>query len=101
MQYTDESIILDKSSQGLYLLQRVRDEAHRFAITYHRNLRQKSSIKSQLDSIIGIGKIKKTKLIKKFGSVDNIRKASISEISSITSINSDLAIKIKESLNSK
>tara|TARA_B110000438_G_scaffold188283_1_gene179923 strand:- start:2457 stop:4313 length:1857 start_codon:yes stop_codon:yes gene_type:complete len=101
MPYTDDSIILDKSSQGLYLLQRVRDEAHRFAVTYHRNLRQKSSIKSQLDSINGIGKIKKTKLIKKFGSVENIKKASILEISSINNINKNLAIKIKESLNSK
>jgi len=101
MPYTEGAIVLDKSSQGLYLLQRVRDEAHRFAVSYHRNLRQKTSIKSKLDSINGIGKIKKTKLIKKFGSIENIKKASISEISSIKNINEKLAMKIKEGLNSK
>ena len=49
--FSEESITLDKSSQGLYLIQRIRDEAHRFAITYHRNLRQKKSNKSKLDLI--------------------------------------------------
>ena len=70
MPYNEEPIILDRSSQGLYLIQRVRDEAHRFAITYHRNIRQKKSIQSELDTINGIGKVKKTALLKKFGSTE-------------------------------
>ena len=99
--YTEESIILDKSSQGLYLIQRIRDEAHRFAVTYHRNLRQKKSNKSRLDQIEGIGSIKRKALLKKFKSVENIKKAKIEEISQIKYINIELAKQIKEELNSE
>ena len=99
--YSEEPIILDKSSQGLYLLQRVRDEAHRFAVTYHRNIRQKKAIRSELDFIDGIGKIKKKALLKKFGSTEEIKKASIKELISIKNINLSLAKSILETLNSK
>ena len=101
MPYSEEPIILDKSSQGLYLLQRVRDEAHRFAVTYHRNIRQKKAIRSELDFINGIGKIKKKALLKKFGSTEEIKKASIKELISIKNINLSLAKSILETLNSK
>ena len=101
MPYSEEPIILDKSSQGLYLLQRVRDEAHRFAVTYHRNIRQKKAIRSELDFIDGIGKIKKKALLKKFGSTEEIKKASIKELISIKNINLSLAKSILETLNSK
>ena len=101
MPYSEEPIILDKSSQGLYLLQRVRDEAHRFAVTYHRNIRQKKAIRSELDFIDGIGKIKKKALLRKFGSTEEIKKASIEELISIKNINLSLAKSIQETLNSK
>ncbi|KAA1299502.1 MAG: excinuclease ABC subunit UvrC [SAR202 cluster bacterium] len=101
MPYNEEPIILDRSSQGLYLIQRVRDEAHRFAITYHRNIRQKKSIQSELDTINGIGKVKKKALLKKFGSTEKIKNSSIKEIATIKNINDNLAKNILEVLNSK
>ena len=99
--YTEDSIILDKSSQGLYLIQRIRDEAHRFAITYHRNIRGKKSNKSRLDHIEGIGSVKRKALLRKFKSVENIKNASPEEISQIKYINIHLATTIKEQLNSE
>jgi excinuclease ABC subunit C len=69
----NEAQSIPKSSSGLKLLQRVRDEAHRFAITYHRSLRDKRTLKSGLEDIKGIGKLTAQKLLKKFGSVDKIR----------------------------
>ena len=101
MPYNEEPIILDRSSQGLYLIQRVRDEAHRFAITYHRNIRQKKSIQSELDTINGIGKVKKKALLKKFGSTEKIKNSSIKEIATIKNINDNLAKNILEVLNSE
>ena len=101
MPYNEEPIILDRSSQGLYLIQRVRDEAHRFAITYHRNIRQKKSIQSELDTINGIGKVKKKALLNKFGSTEKIKNSSIKEIATIKNINDNLAKNILEVLNSK
>jgi excinuclease ABC subunit C len=99
--YTEEGIILDKSSQGLYLIQRIRDEAHRFAVTYHRNIRQKKSHKSKLDQIEGIGVEKRKALLKKFKSIENISKASLEEISKIKYINKKLASTIKKNLESE
>src|SRR4029077_15036142 len=64
----DGPIVLPRSSQGLYLVQRIRDEAHRFAITFHRELRGKRSIHSSLDDVEGIGPKRKKALIRKFGS---------------------------------
>lgn len=74
---------LPHDSPGLYLLQRIRDEAHRFAITYNRNLRSKQGIRSALDEIPGIGPVKKKQLMRKFGSVRAIREADIVDIQSI------------------
>ncbi len=99
--YTEESIVLNKSSQGLYLIQRIRDEAHRFAVTYHRNLRQRKSNKSRLDQIEGIGTVKRKALIKKFKSVENIKNANVEDISQIKYINIELAKHIKAVLNSE
>lgn len=87
------SIILPHSSISKFLLQRIRDEAHRFAITYHKNLRSKSATRSLLDKIEGIGPNKKQKLLLKFGSVQKIREASLTEIAEI--VGSKLAEKIK------
>lgn len=77
------SQLLPHDSQGLYLLQRIRDEAHRFAITYNRNLRSKRSIRSALDEIPGIGPVKKKQLMRTFGSVKAIREADVVQIQEV------------------
>ena len=71
---------LSKKSESLKLLQHLRDEAHRFAITFHRDLRSKGSLVSELDSIKGIGKVSKEKLLQRFKTISNIRKASITDL---------------------
>ncbi|MBV9688387.1 MAG: excinuclease ABC subunit C, partial [Ktedonobacteraceae bacterium] len=91
-----EPIILPRSSQGLYLLQRIRDEAHRFSITYHRKLRSDRTFKSILDEIPGIGPKRKQALMKHFGSVKAISAASIDELAVLDGMNRDAAEKIKE-----
>ena len=73
-------IIIPKNNRALHLLQQVRDESHRFAITYHRKLRSKNIIQSSLDDIKGIGKKRKINLLKEFGSIDNIKNASVDEL---------------------
>jgi excinuclease ABC subunit C len=89
-------ITLPQNSIALFLLQRIRDEAHRFAVTYHRKLRSQSSLSSALDSIQGIGPAKKKILLNKFGSVSRMRLASLTDIASV--VGSKLAEKIKASL---
>jgi len=91
-----EPIILPRTSQALFLVQRIRDEAHRFAITYHRQLRSKNALLSNLDQIPGIGPKKKKVLYNKFGSIHNIGKASIEEIISIDGFDLKLARTLKE-----
>ena len=93
-----EPIILPATSQGLYLVQRIRDEAHRFAITYHRSVRAKTSISSQLDEIPGIGPRRKKDLLKRFGSVKGIRQAPIEAIAAVPGFSRKLAALIKEYL---
>ena len=93
-----EPIILPRDSQGLFLLQRLRDEAHRFAITFHRQLRSKKSLKSKIDDVPGIGPKKRKLLINHFGSMKNIQKSSIEEISSLPGINKSLAKTLLEFL---
>jgi excinuclease ABC subunit C len=93
-----EPLNIPRTSAALHLLQRVRDEAHRFALGYHRKLRHKESIASALDSIPGIGPKRKKALIKKFGSVRGVKEASIDELSRVPGITGKLAEKIKEYL---
>ncbi|MAT08445.1 MAG: excinuclease ABC subunit UvrC [Dehalococcoidia bacterium] len=95
---TPEPIILDRSSQALYLLQRSRDEAHRFAITLHRKRRSKSSTASKLDSIPGIGPQRRKQLLRKFGSTKMVQQARIEDIASLPGFNISLAGRIKERL---
>ncbi|HHY81099.1 MAG TPA: excinuclease ABC subunit UvrC [Clostridiales bacterium] len=83
----EEPIILPKSSKALQLLQRIRDEAHRFAITYHRSLRDKNNLHSVLKDIPGIGPKRMKELLKAFGSVDGIRKASLEELAGVNGMN--------------
>ncbi len=93
-----EPIILPRSSPGLQLLQRLRDEAHRFALGYHQKIHKKKTFTSALDSIPGIGPKRKRALLKQFGSVQAIREASITELAATTSMSQSLAKKIKEHL---
>jgi excinuclease ABC subunit C len=78
--HKSESLLLPRHSQGLYLVQRIRDEAHRYGITAHRKKRQKIGMASQLDSIPGIGPTRRKALLKHFGSMDKIREASIEDL---------------------
>jgi excinuclease ABC subunit C len=93
-----ESLDIPQTSAALYLLQRIRDEAHRFALGYHRRLRQKEGIASALDSIPGIGPKRKKALLKKFGSVRGIKDASIDELAGVAGMTAKLAEKLKECL---
>ena len=93
-----EPIILPKDSQGLFLMQRLRDEAHRFAITFHRQLRSKNTLKSKIDDVPGIGPQKRKLLINHFGSMKNIQNSSVEEISSLPGINKSLAKSLLEYL---
>lgn len=93
-----ESLNLPHQSQSLYLLQRIRDEAHRFAITNHRKMRTKKGLASQLDAIPGIGPARRKMLIDHFGSVQDIQQASIEELSATPGITLKLAQTIKATL---
>lgn len=89
-------VTLQPNSEEYFLVQRIRDEAHRFAITYHRNLRSKELTSSILDNISGIGPKTKKKLIVKFGTIDKIKAADIQELTAV--VGAKLASKVKESL---
>ena len=94
-----ESIILSRNSKALHLFQFIRDEAHRFAITFHRSLRSKKSNLSILDSIPGIGPKKKYSLLEKYQTIKQIENASIANISKLYGFNNDLAQKVKNTIN--
>ncbi len=91
-----EPILLPRDSQALYLVQRIRDEAHRFGLTYHRNLRGRRSIRSTLDEIRGIGPKRKAALLKRFGSIKGIREASLEELAQ--TVDRGTALVLKEAL---
>ena len=96
-----EPIIFPRHSEGLYLLQRIRDEAHRFAITFHRSKRSKVMLESLLDDIPKLGESRRTALLEKYGSVTAIRKASASDIAMIPGIGSNIAELIVTHLQSE
>ena len=91
-------VVLPRRSQALYLVQRIRDEAHRFAITYHRDVRGKRALRSELDDIAGVGPGRKKALLKRFGSVRRIREASVDEVAATPGISRDLAERLKAHL---
>lgn len=93
-----EPLPIPANSPALYLLQRIRDEAHRFALSYHQRLRHKEGMTSVLNSIPGIGAKRKKMLLKRFGSVQAIKDASIEELTSVKGMTSKLAAKVKEYL---
>ena len=94
-----DPLIMPRNSEGLYLLQRVRDEAHRFAIAYHRSKRSKRMTASALDAIPGLGDTRRKALVTHFGSVARLRHASIEEITAVPGIGSATAAAVLEALN--
>ena len=96
--HTPEPIELPRTSQALYLVQRIRDEAHRFAITYHRNLRSKGSLRSSIDMVTGIGPKRKRMLLRKFGSIQGIKDAPVDEIAAVPGLTRSLALRLKQTL---
>ncbi len=94
-----EPIVLSKTSYALQLLQRLRDEAHRFAITYHRNIRDKSSIRSVLEKIEGVGPTIRKNLLIRFKTIKSIKNASLEELTEVKGVSKPLAQKILSGLN--
>ena len=93
-----DAILLPQGSQGLFLVQRIRDEAHRFAITSHRERRGKAAIASQLDEIHGIGPARRKALLQHFGSLDAIRRASVEELAAVPGMNMAAAQNVRQGL---
>jgi excinuclease ABC subunit C len=96
--HNSQPLILPRHSQGLYLVQRIRDEAHRYGITAHRARRTKQGMASLLDSIPHIGPARRKALLKHFGSVDKIKEASIEELSAVKGMNQSAAEAVKAHL---
>ena len=94
----DEPLELPRHSKGLQLLQRIRDEAHRFALSYHRKLRDQRAVKSPLDEIPGVGPRRKKMLLRLFGSIDRIRAASVDELASVPTMTRKLAQQVLDYL---
>ena len=82
----EDPVIMARTSEGLYLLQRVRDEAHRFAITHHRSRRSKSMVESLLDEVPGLGEVRRRALLRRFGSLRKLRAATVEEIADVSGI---------------
>ena len=93
-----EGILLAPGSQGLFLVQRIRDEAHRFAITFHRQKRSQAAVASQLDAVPGIGPARRKALLKHFGSLEAIRQASVEELANVPGMTLAAAQSVREGL---
>ncbi|NGX08236.1 excinuclease ABC subunit UvrC [Mycobacteroides franklinii] len=93
-----DPVILPRTSEALYLLQRVRDEAHRFAITFHRSKRSRRMTASVLDGIPGLGEARRAALVSHFGSVAQLKKASVEEITAVPGIGAATAVAVREAL---
>ncbi|MEP9383153.1 excinuclease ABC subunit UvrC [Nocardioides sp. KR10-350] len=93
-----DPVILPRTSEGLYLLQRIRDEAHRFAITHHRSRRSKSMVESLLDDVPGLGEVRRKTLLKHFGSLKKLRAATEAEIGEVPGIGPSTAAAIKKAV---
>ncbi|HFD39564.1 MAG TPA: excinuclease ABC subunit C, partial [Anaerolineae bacterium] len=93
-----EPLRLPPASEGLFLMQRIRDEAHRFAITYHRRLRRKQTVGSLLDDVPGIGPKRRSALLKHFGSIEAIRAASVEELAAVPGMTRKAAEQVKAHL---
>jgi excinuclease ABC subunit C len=94
-----DPIVLPKNSTALFLLVRIRDEAHRFAITYNRELRRRARLRSVLDDIEGVGPVRRRAMLRHFGSLRRIREATIDEIAAVKGLNRELAAEIRRHLD--
>ncbi|MCD6290634.1 MAG: excinuclease ABC subunit C, partial [Anaerolineae bacterium] len=90
-----DPVILPRGSDALHLVQRIRDEAHRFAITYQRNRRRRATLSSALDEIPGIGPKRRQALLRRFGSLEAIRKASVEDLASVPGMTRTAAKQVK------
>ncbi len=95
-----DPIVLPRNAQGLYLVQRIRDEAHRFAVTYHQKVRARRAIRSILDDVAGVGPARKRALLRKFGSVRAMQEAPVAELAAVGGVGTALAERIKQALSS-
>jgi excinuclease ABC subunit C len=93
-----DPVIMARSSEGLYLLQRIRDEAHRFAITHHRSRRSKTMVESLLDDVPGLGEVRRKTLLKHFGSLKKLRAATVDDIAQVPGIGARTATAIKDAV---
>ena len=93
-----DPVVLPPTSSALYLVQRLRDEAHRFAITYHRDLRSKRQTRSAFDDLPGVGPKRRRALLRVFGSAKRVREAPVEQIAAVPGIGASLASRIKEAL---
>ena len=98
---SEDPVILPRTSEGLYLLQRIRDEAHRFAITHHRSRRSKSMVESLLDQVPGLGEVRRKTLLAHFGSLKKLRAATVEEIAAVPGFGTKTALAIKAALDAK
>ena len=96
----DDPIILPENSEALYLVQRVRDEAHRFALSFHRTLRSKKNLRSVLEDIPGIGKVRRLALLKTLGGLEGIKRASLEELTAVPGMNKKAAQAVYEHFRS-
>jgi len=94
----DEPVLLPTTSPALYLMQRLRDEAHRFAITYHRSMRARAATRSAFDEIPGVGPKRRAALLRVFGSARQVREAPVEQVAAVSGIGPTLAAKIKAGL---
>jgi excinuclease ABC subunit C len=95
-----DPIVLPRTSQGLYLVQRIRDEAHRFAVTYHQKVRAKRAVRSVLDDVEGVGPARKRALLRRFGSVRAMRDAPLADLAAVAGVSTALAERIKQAIES-
>jgi excinuclease ABC subunit C len=95
-----DPIVLPRTAQSLYLVQRIRDEAHRFAVTYHQQVRARHAVRSILDDIAGVGPARKRALLRKFGSVRAMQEAPVEELAAVGGVGAALAERIKLALTS-
>jgi excinuclease ABC subunit C len=98
---SDDPVILPRTSEGLYLLQRIRDEAHRFAIAYHRQRRSRSMVDSLLDGVPGLGPSRRKALLARFGSLKQLRTATADEIRQVPGIGRRTADAVVEAVGAR
>jgi excinuclease ABC subunit C len=96
---SSEPVVLTPNTPALHLVQRIRDEAHRFAVTYHRQRRAKAMTQSALDALSGVGPVRRKRLLTAFGSVAAIKRAAVDEIAAVKGMTAALAAEVKQALN--